>query len=123
MIEHNVHRVNEGGGYNNRNFSTVFEEGQEKVKQWLGVSFQSTELYAKAMQKLGDNPKKDEALSIVNRLLNAIHREHTNYETYPEDWLKEVVKLLPGQDIKKRLQALKDMEDKAKALKEKLEKQ
>lgn len=121
MVEHNVHRVNEGGGYADKAFRDVFGvEGKEKARQWPEVSRQSTELYRKHYKTAQDaadrtvevtterNREGKEKITLdttKGRLLAAIHREKLNYANYPPDWLKEVEGKL-GKNIADRQKEL-----------------
>jgi hypothetical protein len=144
MMWHNVHRINEGGGYADVPFEQDLEEAKEKVMQWPVVSARSTELLRgdiaemeKILLEKGEGaevselrsplgrarnekrPVKTHLSATLHRLGNAIGREEQNYATYPEADLRGVETLLK-KSIAERMQELnalrKEIEEKRLAL-------
>lgn len=130
MMEHNVHRVTEGGGYADTAFIDVFNrEAKAKVRTWPETSVRATEMYREYYQKAkGATDGKVEVLAegkpndreqipaeiAKTRLLAAIVREKMNYERYPADWLKDAERAL-GKTVAQRLEELAALEKELRA--------
>ncbi|MEK7136984.1 MAG: carboxypeptidase-like regulatory domain-containing protein [Patescibacteria group bacterium] len=87
MEAHNVHRINEGGGYHNRSFRQDLQEAEEKMRVWPGICFSATEMERKAYADPGASKEKRQ--QVRERLLYALHRELRVLEEYPLEWLEK----------------------------------
>lgn len=106
MYAHNVHRINEGGGYHNQSFRQDLEEAEQKMQQWPVVCFRATEA---DMTAYNDAEKPEEKRSAIERALYAIGRELQNYASYPPAWLAEVQELCPEKSIDRRKAKLEEL--------------
>lgn len=101
MMRHNVHRPAEGGGYAGKTFEQDLQEGRDKLKDWPGISRESTEGYS-------NDPETWASSAELRKLILAIHRERQNYQTYDAETLA-ALENETGEKTQDRLRNLQEL--------------